>query len=333
MKKYVRNHNARQRSISRMGIMLFCIGWFCLSSPAHAAVLTPLIVDGIADIADEASENWQELLLETHVEVGKQLRTDFGALVDLEGDDGSFFSIGEATELLVQELEFDAQRQIRIVHLAILTGLVTAEAMHLDYTTNIFELETPTVVASFKFSKATVGANAAGDSQITMETGKFDMSRENSQDGEVLANHKSKDDVVTAMQIPNKGRVDVETKTDGLAINNTGNRPLTVMIGGQPVELPAGGSMETATQDGKLSVKNTGSGNISAGGQSVAPGGSAGGLPVETVGECCQQCQNQPSAADIAQAACKAAPSDCDKIKDAVIKAAPEAAAQIRAMD
>jgi len=316
--------------VKTVALVVFCIGSLWAGSSVPAANLTTQTVTGIADLADEATQDWKELLEQASVYGGNIVRTDFGALVDLAGDDGSFISIGEASQLLIREFEFDAEQNIRIATFSLLEGAVSANAAHLDYATNIFEIETPTVVASFKFSKAAVTAGANGDSQVSMETGKFDLSREGKPDGDVLVNHTSQNDVVTAMKLPQNGRIEATTTDKGLALANIGNLPIPVTVGGQPLGLPPGGRVETTLDGGALAVKNTGGVPVDVGGQSVAPNQSVGGLPVTTVGECCQECEQQPSASEVVQTACDASPADCDKIKDAAIQAVPEAADEIR---
>jgi hypothetical protein len=109
-----------------IGILTFAV-FGLWDGPILAAVLTTQTVSGITDFANDATRDWKPLEIEGIIEAGNVVRTDFDALADLLGDDGSFLEIAEATHLAVLEYEFDTTQEIRIARFALLEGTVTAD--------------------------------------------------------------------------------------------------------------------------------------------------------------------------------------------------------------
>jgi hypothetical protein len=263
-----------------LGVLIF-VGWVIFSGPANAA-LTAQDVTGTVDTAEESAPVWEPLAAAQPVDVGELVRTDFSAKTDLKGDDGSLLYVDEATQLAIREFEFNPDQQIRIARFAIIEGTVTAEAAQLAYATNIFDVETPTVVASFKFSKLTIQVDEQGNTKLTPHSGMFAFTREGKgKKGTVAMTHKSADDVETTFNVPPDGNVGFGITADGVKIENLGDTPLKVTIGGKTIEMPAGTSIEGSTGGGQLTVKNTT--DPSATQQTVTVNGKAIGAGKESV--------------------------------------------------
>ena len=267
-------------------------------------------VSGFADVADEGLEDWAPLEAESSFDAGQVVRTDFGALADLEGDDGSYLSINEATQVSLLEFDYQPDREIRIARFAILEGTITADAAHFDYATNIFEVETPTVVASFKFSKAKITVKNDGQTTIIPINGLF-------------AFHQKSLDILTTITISIEGQEEitfsvpqggdgigatVDPETGDVGVENTSGEDIVIMVGGQPQVLrpgqtfgvpvvlppstppsssppPSGKSDKSSSSGGKESSSTTGGGTqplqglAGSAGQGGGAGGGVGGGP------------------------------------------------------
>ena len=272
-----------RRILSAMVSVLVLIGTWSMLAPAQGAVFTPQRVDGVTDLTDEAAQDWQPLEIEAQVGAGHLVRTDIAALVDLLGDDGSWLGVGESTMLSVLEYEFDAGQELRIARFSVQEGVVIAEAAHFEYPTNIFDVETPTVVASFKFSKLKLIVDKDGNTTLIPYSGRFEFLRKGGREDAATVRHTSEEEIETLCKLPPGGGMGLDIIPNGLRIRNLGATPLTISIGGNIIEMPPGTSIEGSTSGGELSVKNTtdpsamlpsvtvdGAG-VDAGAQSVAP--------------------------------------------------------------
>ena len=222
------------------------------AGPAYAqAALTTQRVNGASEVAEEATEEWALLEETMPVNAGQTVRTDFGALTDLLGVDGSFLEIAEATQISVLEYEFNPDQQIRIARFAILEGAVTADAAHLEYPTNVFDIETPTVVASFKFSKLRIKVDKQGSTILRPLSGKFNIGP--NAKGKKITGKRTRtvkydapDGKQTAFEVPKDGSIDFEITKAGVNVTNNGTDPLFVTVGDKKYTVPQEKSLNTS---------------------------------------------------------------------------------------
>ncbi len=274
------------------GLLIICVFlWSACVFQAKAGFLAQA-VSGFADVADEGLGDWTPLETESSFDAGQVVRTDFGALADLEGDDGSYLSIDEATQVSLLEFDYQPDQEIRIARFAILEGTITADAAHFDYATNIFEVETPTVVASFKFSKAKITVKNDGQTTIIPINGLF-------------AFHQKSLDILTTITISIEGREDVtfsvpqggegigatiDPETGDVGVENKSGKDLEVSVGGEsqvlssgqtfgvPVVLPPSTPSSSSPPSSGESEESSSSGGN---GSSSAPGG--GTSPIQGI--------------------------------------------------
>lgn len=275
-----------------------CVGAFVVmlllsgAGTAQAQLKADMLM-GYVEQALEGEGNWSELLQEQLVGPGQSVRTDMSAAADLTGTDGSLFFLGELTELLVNEFEYVPESETRIVHVSLLEGSLTAEAAHYEYANNIFDVETPTVVGSFKFTKGSFNVDPEGNTNATMYTGKFDFDRENKQAGAVSVEAslvppaeqvaslaqttpEPPQPVLIVINLPNSGNITSGLGDGGFDFVNNGETTVTMSIGGNNVSVPAGGSINASADPagGGVTVTNTGSVPVTVNSASVGAGAS-----------------------------------------------------------
>lgn len=156
-------------------VLVVLLGGVFSSVPAEA-VLTVQSVTGIAEMTLESQQDWRSVVAGDILEVGSALRTQTGSSVDLLGIDGSLLSIGEETELAINQMDFSEPEQKRIARFTLRVGSLTAEATPLGYPINMFEVETAQVVAGCKFSELTIKTNSQPNETILLpHNGKFEF--------------------------------------------------------------------------------------------------------------------------------------------------------------
>jgi hypothetical protein len=133
------------------------------------------------NVREEGEESWKPLTLEIQLDAGDHIMTEKGGFVDLIFEDGSTLHIDEETQLGISELQFSEAQEIRVSRLKLFWGTILAKAVPKTYKTNVFEVETNTVLAGFKFSGMKMFAQRAETvSDIPITTlwpfeGKFDL--------------------------------------------------------------------------------------------------------------------------------------------------------------
>lgn len=258
-----------------IGCMAMMLG-LCLSMPVSAS-LTSQTVTGTVDRAEEATQAWESLAAAQAVDPGYLVRTDFGAKTDLKGDDGSLIFVDEATQLAIREFEFNPDQQIRIAKFAIIEGTVTAEAAHLEYATNVFDVETPTVTASFKYSKAKFAVDKTGNTVVTIYSGIFDIKYRGDSKGAARMKYTTPDGVTIDVPMSEGGAVAIEITPKGMNFGNIGKTPITAVIAGKSVELTPNATIGMTTEGGQPVIKNTSStegGEVKVGGVLIEPNGT-----------------------------------------------------------
>ncbi len=245
----------RNYRLHTVGMLCVVILGICVQ-PVQAGLVADQVI-GEVDHAEESTGLWEPLSQEGAVDVGYLVRTAFGAATDLLGTDGSLLLLDEITQLAIHEFEYTPDQEIRIARFSILEGVVTADAAHFDYATNIFEIETPTVTASFKFSKAQFKVDKQGNTNVTLFNGKFDLQQRPGVTARTRARHTSEDGVETEFSFSQETEVNIETTPEGLKTENTGSSPVEMSVGGQPVELSPGASVEMSTGEGQPVIQNT----------------------------------------------------------------------------
>ncbi len=229
---------------------------------AETAVLTPQDIVGTSRITDEVQAELELLGSNSVIKAGNVIFTDLSARVDLLGEDGSFLEIGEGTELSVLEYEFNADQKVRIARFAILEGVVTADAAHLDYETNVFEIETPTVTANFKFSKLTVEVDKDGNTTFTLHNGLFEFNwttdtpfwqKNQHPRGTVTIQSHQANEVAIRLNVPQDASIRIAT--DLFIDNLNATIPLMVEIDGQIYDIPGNSRLDTS--NGEPQLNNT----------------------------------------------------------------------------
>ena len=298
------------------------------SSISHNAFaeLSPQSVVGIVDTANEILQDWKPLDETVTLLPGNLVRTDFEAGTDLLGNDGSLFNLGEVTEFLILGYNYQPDNEIRIVQCVILEGQVMVEAAHLDYSTNIFDIETPTVTASFKFSKAFFVVEKNGKTVVKLINGKFELVGLEGIEDPTRTTHViyvAKDATEIEITLSAGRAISAETTDAGLKIDNAGNSPISVSVGGQPVELTPGASIETSPgEDGKPVIQNTSQNSqadVTIGGVKIDAGGS---LSLTLGGS-----QTAPETSSIASTASTDSDSPASTDSDSTASTDPDSAA------
>ena len=135
-------------------VMIFMGGIF-LPTVAEA-VVTIRSATGTIEVLLQEEQTWKPLGETKTLRAGDQIMTGPGASVDLILEDGSELNLGEETQLALSELDFSMAEKKRVSRLKLFWGRLTAKAEKLDFEENVFDVETDTVVAGFKFSSATI---------------------------------------------------------------------------------------------------------------------------------------------------------------------------------
>ena len=263
-------------AILRTCSIIMILACLCPNQAAGAA-LTAQAVKGVVDTAEETMRDWTPLLVTQNVDQGYAVRTDFASLTDLLGDDGSILNIDEATQLIIREFEFNPDRRIRIARFSILEGVVTAEAAHFDYAVNIFEIETPTVVAGFKFSKAGFAVDKAGNTDISIYNGRFEIRYIGPATGRAQIAYTTPGGIASTVAMGEETAVSLATTSTGYQLKNIGHRPITLMVGGQSAELSPLAGIEVTMQDGLPVIINTSEAagaSVTVGGVLIGPNGT-----------------------------------------------------------
>lgn len=147
-------------------VVVMSVGFVTL---AEAGLLVEEIT-GPVEVAMTDELLWQTLTRDVILEAGNHIRTGKDASVRLKGEDGSTLYLGENTQIAVVDFVYSEAQQTRVCRLKMWFGILTAEASKLVYKTNVFEVETNTVVAGIKFSSMTLMAKhtkAQGDTPYT----------------------------------------------------------------------------------------------------------------------------------------------------------------------
>lgn len=249
-----RNHTCR----IMCAWLLISIGYL-LTAQSAGASLTAQTVTGAVDKTEENLQAWQALQILQPVDPGQVVRTGFASKTDIKGDDGSMVYVDEATQLVIRAFEFKPDQQIRIAKFAIIEGTVTAETAHFDYATNVFDIETPTVLASFKYSKAQFVVDRQGNTEITIFNGKFEFTYFGTSTGDAHARYILPNGVEVKMPLSTGGAIYVETTDDGLKVSNIGTSRIIITAGGHQIELSPQASVEISELHGNIVIKNTSS--------------------------------------------------------------------------
>lgn len=222
----------------RVGTLLMIgAGLVWTAVPVVEAGFTAKDVTGAANRAEDVWELWEPLLQRERVDTGYQVRTDIGSTTDLLGDDGSWMLLEEDTQLLVREFEYNSERRIRIVRLALLEGVVTADAAHFEYADNVFEIETPSVTASFKFSKARIAVEHDGTTTITIFQGIFDLKQRPAGRPQAHIRYISPKNIKTDMTLESDVGVNVDTTGDGLYIATDASSAVSLSLVDSQIDL------------------------------------------------------------------------------------------------
>jgi hypothetical protein len=134
--------------------------WIPLSKAAVTlqSFTPPVTVQG------EEDTEWKAASVSMQLSAGDTIATGQGASADLVFEDGSTLHLEADTQLAIRDLEYSAVREVRVSRLKLFLGKIFGKATPLEYETNVFEVETQTAVAGFKFSAATIETQPAGSS-------------------------------------------------------------------------------------------------------------------------------------------------------------------------
>lgn len=167
-----------------VGKFLLVLGlWgFIIILPAEAAV-TVTTFQAPVEVLLKGEKEWKPVEQGMPLNAGDQILTGQGGTVDLEFEDGSTLSLDEETQLGISELEFSEAKEVRVSRLNLFWGAITAVASPLRFKKNVFEVETETVVAGFKFSSMRIIAkrrevlddSSAPRTKVLPLEGKFEM--------------------------------------------------------------------------------------------------------------------------------------------------------------
>lgn len=161
-------------------LMLFVMVSVLGMASAEAAVTVQTFQPPV-NVKSEGEESWNPLTQGMQLDAGHYIMTESGGFVDLLFEDGSTLHIDEETQLAIRELEFSEAQQVRVSRLKLLWGSIFAKAAPKAYQKNVFEVETNTVLARFKFSSMGIFAQRTevlGETPLTRLTpieGKFDL--------------------------------------------------------------------------------------------------------------------------------------------------------------
>ena len=218
--------------------------------------------------------------------------TEAQSALDLVGADGSVLYVDQNTRLVVQDFRYSQEQQIRIARFSLLEGIMTAEAKHLDYPSNVFEVETPSVVAAFRFSIATFKVDSNGNTNIDGADGIINLSTSGVENpnADTIVSYTLPNEVVIEFTIPRGGEVDFEVDDDGnVFITNKGTEDLTIVnIRGNTVVMPPGASISvtgTGTPESPtVTVTNIGTIDVTVGNDIMRANESAVSGPDDLAG-------------------------------------------------
>jgi hypothetical protein len=137
-----------------------------------------------------------------------------------------------------------------------LQGTVIAETAHFDYETNIFDVETPSVTASFKFSKAMFTVDEENTTDIVMHDGKFEFQRPEDAPGEVRAQHTFQETMLTKMELMPGDFVRLEITDQGLKAENFGKGLVQMEVNGKRVKMSLEKGVHITRQAGQPGIKH-----------------------------------------------------------------------------
>ncbi len=139
------------------------IGFVCiLGAGAAEAMLTPQNMNGTIEVMMAGEMSWQPLAADASLKTGDQIRTMSGSSTELWFDDGSLLRLGEATQIVLKDLQISQAEKSRIARISLAFGTITAKITKLGLTQSLCEIETGIVVVGVKFSQATVQKSQDG---------------------------------------------------------------------------------------------------------------------------------------------------------------------------
>lgn len=149
------------RSVSRIVLMtLFGIGMWSVS--AQAAITLQSFTEPVE--VQFQGGNWVSVSESVELSAGDVIATGKGGTAELLFEDGSTVVLESETQLAIRDLEFSEAEEVRVSRLKLLWGKIMGKATPLTYKTNVFEVETNTALAGFKFSAATIETQPGGGS-------------------------------------------------------------------------------------------------------------------------------------------------------------------------
>ena len=193
----------------RIGIIVF-LGYLFSITSVEAAITVQSFSGGVKVLLKDES-TWKPLPEKIELKAGDQILTEKGGSVDLLSGDGSTFHLDGETQLAINELEFSKPQKTRVSRLKLFWGSLTAKAATLVFNKNVFEVETDTVVAGFRFSSMTIKAEEGSGTTIIPLDGKLEFKQ---LEGNTQVDYTSPEGVVTTYTLPATAQVLMDITPD-----------------------------------------------------------------------------------------------------------------------
>jgi hypothetical protein len=203
------------RSVGRVVLMtLFGIVMWGIS--AQAAITLQSFTEPV-EVQFQGS-SWTSISESVELTAGDVIATGKGGMAELLFEDGSTVVLEQETQLAIRDLEFSEAEEVRVSRLKLLWGKIMGKATPLAYKTNVFEVETNTALAGFKFSSMTI-ASTSEETIIIPLDGALEFQQIT---GTTQIIHTSDTGVVTTYTLPPDAQVEMQI-TPGEPVQITSN--------------------------------------------------------------------------------------------------------------